>query len=71
MCYLHYFLAIFRDMPAHLLTIFALLLEISAHEFSLGIHLPAPGRAARAAGLAVGRHLLQKKHQQFGRLMRA
>ena len=30
-----------------------------------------PGRAAHAVGLAVGRHLLQKKHQKFGRLMGA
>jgi len=30
-----------------------------------------PKWAARAAGLAVRRHLLQKRPQQFGRLMRA
>jgi hypothetical protein len=29
------------------------------------------GRAGHAVGLAVRRHLLQKEHQQFGRLMRA
>ncbi len=42
------------------------MLEISAHKFSVGIHPRAAW--ARAAGLAVGRHLLQKRHQQFRRL---
>src|SRR5438874_5382069 len=68
---LHRFSAIFSDIPAGLLTIFAAMLEIHAEKFSLRIHMPATRKEACAAGLAVGRHLLQKRHQQFGRFMRA
>src|SRR6186713_933996 len=66
---LHYFSADFGDIPGLMLTISALLLEISAHEFSFGIHLRPCGRSSarrragsRAASVAKGASAVRETH---------